>query len=65
VDCSVIHLAGTLARPAFVLLPYFHEWRWLRNWYPTVKAYRQQDVGGWEKLLVKIKSEVINYRLES
>jgi tetratricopeptide (TPR) repeat protein len=52
VDTSVAHLAGALARPTWVLLPYRSEWRWLIEredspWYPTARLFRQQKEGDW------------------
>jgi len=46
VDTSVAHLAGALARPVWMLLPYALDWRWLRDradspWYPTMRLFRQ------------------------
>ncbi|HEX3504769.1 MAG TPA: tetratricopeptide repeat protein, partial [Xanthobacteraceae bacterium] len=42
VDTSVAHLAGALARPVWVLLPFVPDWRWLLDrddspWYPTAR----------------------------
>jgi FkbM family methyltransferase len=47
-----IHLAGALARPAWVALPQGADWRWPENrddspWYPTVRVFRQSPDGGW------------------
>lgn len=55
VDTSVIHLAGTLAKPTIVLLPYVPDWRWLLNkkntaWYPNVTLIRQNKYGSWENV---------------
>jgi len=52
VDTSIVHLAGALARPAFVLLPFAGDWRWglagERNaWYPTLRLFRQARPGDW------------------
>ena len=46
VDTSVAHLAGALARPLSVLLPYSPDWRWLLErddspWYPTARLFRR------------------------
>jgi len=52
VDTSVAHLAGALARPTWLLLPYRSEWRWLIEredspWYPTARLFRQRKDGDW------------------
>jgi len=52
VDTSVIHLAGALGRPGWLLLPFSPDWRWLleRNdspWYPSLRLYRQSVPGNW------------------
>lgn len=53
VDTSVIHLAGAMARPAWLLLPKRGEdWRWRMDaetsrWYPTVRLLRQEAISDW------------------
>ena len=51
-DTSVVHLAGTLGKPVWVLLPFNPDWRWLLErddspWYPTMRLFRQSTIGGW------------------
>ena len=67
VDTSVAHLGGALGRPTWVLLPFSPDWRWLldRNdspWYPSVKLYRQPNVGDWSSVFDKIKADIAQIR---
>ena len=53
VDSSPVHLAGALGRPAWVMLPFVPDWRWLLGrsdspWYPTLSLFRQSRRGDWE-----------------
>lgn len=56
VDTSVVHLAGALARPVWVLLPFAPDWRWQlgRNdspWYPTLRLFRQSAPRDWTQAM--------------
>lgn len=59
VDTSTIHLAGSLGIPAWLLLPYVPEWRWLldRNdspWYPSLRIFRQKKLGDWDGVMDEV-----------
>lgn len=46
VDTALAHLAGALARPAWVMLAPNADWRWLMDredspWYPTLRLFRR------------------------
>ena len=65
VDTSVAHLAGALGKPTWVLLPYAPDWRWLLDrvdspWYPSATLYRQEKAGDWDRVLDRVKADLIN-----
>jgi hypothetical protein len=59
VDTAVAHLAGALARPVWILLPFSPDWRWLLDredspWYPTARLFRQARPGDWTELVERV-----------
>lgn len=59
VDTSVVHLAGALGRPVWVLLPHVPDWRWLLDrsdtpWYPSARLFRQTRPGDWDTPLAAL-----------
>ena len=55
VDTAVIHLAGALAKPTWVLAAHVPDWRWLMGrddspWYPTARIFRQARYGDWKSV---------------
>jgi ADP-heptose:LPS heptosyltransferase len=52
-DTAIVHLAGALAVPVWMLLPFVPDWRWLLDredspWYPTMRLFRQKSPGDWD-----------------
>lgn len=63
VQTSVVHLAGALGRPAWVLVPRIAEWRYgdageSMIWYPSVRLFRQHGEG-WHGTIARIRSELM------
>ncbi len=60
VDTSVVHLAGALGRPCWMMLPFSPDWRWLTEredspWYPTLRLFRQRALGDWDEVIARIR----------
>ena len=66
VDTAVAHLAATMAKPVWLLLPFAPEWRWLGRrsdspWYPRARLFRQQHPGDWAGLALEVKTAVVSH----
>ncbi len=66
VDTSVAHLAGALAKPVWILLPYSPDWRWLLDrddspWYPTARLFRQDRLCAWDGVMNQVHAELQDY----
>jgi tetratricopeptide (TPR) repeat protein len=62
-DTSVVHLAGALGKPVWILLPFVPDWRWLLDrddspWYPTARLFRQMEIGGWNAVVDRVAAEL-------
>ena len=68
VDTSVAHLAATLEKPTYILIPSLPDWRWLWQredspWYPTAKLFRQQKIEDWSYPLGQIRLKLEQLRV--
>jgi len=64
VDSSVAHLAGSLGKETWVLLPFNADWRWLTErddspWYPGMTLLRQNARGDWADVLRRARERLM------
>jgi tetratricopeptide (TPR) repeat protein len=69
VDTAVGHLAGALGKPAWLLLPFTNDFRWLAGrtdspWYPHHRLFRQRRKDRWEEPLAELDAAFARYRRE-
>jgi len=63
VDTMAAHLAGSLGRPTWTLLPFAADWRWMVGrsdspWYPSIRLFRQAVAGQWASVLERVRGEL-------
>jgi tetratricopeptide (TPR) repeat protein len=63
VDSAIAHLAGSIGRPCWVMLPFSPDWRWLTGrsdsaWYPVLRLFRQNRPGDWDGVFQHVEAEL-------
>ena len=63
VDTSVAHLAATMEKPTFILLPFSPDWRWgldgeQSEWYDKAVLIRQKGFDDWESVIERLKNKL-------
>ncbi len=56
IDTAVVHLAGALGKPVWLLNRAGSDWRWgLESehsaWYPSMRIFRQSDAPSWRHVI--------------
>lgn len=64
IDTDLAHLAGALACPVWMLLPFSPDWRWQLErddtpWYPNMRLFRQPKPFAWDAVLQAINNALI------
>lgn len=63
VDTSIVHLAGALGKPVWVMNRFNTCWRWLLErsdspWYPSARIFRQSSLGRWDDVVLSVATEL-------
>lgn len=66
VDTSIAHLAGSLGKPVWIMLPFNPDWRWMLErrdtpWYPSARLFRQRTIYQWESVIDQITTELQDF----
>lgn len=69
IDTAISHLAGALAKPVWVLLPFAADWRWHLDrsdspWYPTMRLFRQPAIGDWQTPVARVMQALRDFKTE-
>ena len=62
-DTSVIHMAGAMGKPVWLINRYNSDWRWglgrsATPWYPSLKIFRQPKLGDWDTVIDQVVGEL-------
>ncbi len=60
VDTSVLHVAGALGKPVWLLNRFDTCWRWFLErddspWYPSIRIFRQKSFDDWDPVILEVK----------
>ena len=63
IDSSMIHLAGALNKPVWMLNRFDAEWRWLNRrtdspWYSSLQIFNQERFGDWDEVIARVANQL-------
>jgi len=63
VDTSIAHLAASLGKTTWLLLPQTCDWRWFENidesiWYENIRLFRQNQNNTWDNVIEEVDKEL-------
>lgn len=61
IDSSMVHLAGALNKPVWMMNRFDCEWRWFESrtdspWYPNLRSFNQPTFGDWQSVLTQVSA---------
>ena len=67
VDTAVVHLAGAMGKPVWVLNRFSGCWRWLRDredspWYPSLRLFPQSAADDWAGVVGRVREALAEQR---
>jgi tetratricopeptide (TPR) repeat protein len=70
VDTAVVHLAGAMGKPVWLLNRFETEWRWLLDrtdspWYPTMRIFRQAQPDVWADVVSEVQQALAQIQRRS
>lgn len=65
-DTSVGHLAGSMGKKCWLLLPFVQNWRWYTDtnyspWYKSVKLFKQNSPDNWQEVFESVYNQLNAY----
>ena len=65
-DTAVAHLAGALGARVWLALSRASDWRWMLDrsdtpWYPTMRLFRQSQLGCWDDVFEQMRSALAQF----
>ncbi len=63
VDTAVAHLAASMGKPVWLILPLIPDWRWGLNqettpWYPSVRLFRRKNHESWQQVVERVAADL-------